>query len=199
MVYLDSKLSDSESNHTRNQDINEMGQQLQCLLERAINFLNITAGTNLSFNYTFYAHQMVDSFSEWVHVDNDDVYLNNLNDTIVCISDDDSSDEDNFEEISKNGYYTSMKPITNRINIQDIVEGEWDVHITGAGIICCCCIDYDNLYKKHFNGTKFTVASPLEKSSAKCPVCCQTIDRCGLDNHFNNDCAGFHHDETCVS
>lgn len=186
-AYIESKLSEPNNNIS---DI-ENSINFQLLLKRAMAFVNQAFGTRLSFNYSLRAHHTIDSFDEWIDVD-DDVNFHKFNDTIVCISDDEPEDEDdNFEEIRKLGYAT-VTPITGMINVRDIPDRSWNLSPTER-ILCCCCTDYNHLFKECFADTNIglvTKETPII-SQQKCPICFHTIGKDELNSHLTNSCYVF--------
>lgn len=187
LVYINSKLSDAKSKES---DV-ERANQVQMLLQKAMDYLNQKTGMSLSFNYPLRAHQTVDSYSEWIDVE-DDVNFHKFNDTIVCISDDDTDDEEErFEEIRKKGY-ASVEQICAKIDIRDISDTSFH---TIVGIACICCTNYNDLFKKLFAGTNFHLISgetPL-KPAQRCPVCLQTVENGKLNDHLASTCAVLPH------
>lgn len=185
-VYIESKLSDP------NFSDDEKAKNFQLLLKRAMAFVNQAFGTSLSFNYSSRAHQTIDSFDEWIDVD-DEINFHKFNDTIVCISDDETEDEDDYlEEIRKLGY-ASVTPITDKINVRDLPDRSWNLLPTER-ITCCCCTDYNNLFKKCFTGTNIGLVTKETPniSPQKCPICCKTIEKDKLNGHLTNSCNVFH-------
>lgn len=184
-LYIESKLSELDFSD------NEKAKNFQLLLKRAMAFVNQTFGMSLSFNYSLRAHQTIDSFDEWVDVD-DDVNFHKFNDTIVCISDDEAEDEDdNFDEIHKLGY-ASVTRITDKINVRDIPDRSWNLLPTER-ITCCCCTDYNDLFEKCFADTNIGLVTRETPniSQQKCPICCRKIEKDELNGHLANSCNVF--------
>lgn len=183
-VYIWSKLS-KPSASGKSLDDDERAKCLQAMLKRAMEFLNSTAGTTLSFNYSVRAHRTTQKFDEWIGVDTD-IAHHQFNDSVICISDSDSDDEDDLESIRKTG----CELITQKLRIEPIADREWSVNCLEMSI-CLCCIDYDKLFAEHFAGTKFNLDLLKTISLPMCPLCCLSIERDSLNVHFDKACSIF--------
>lgn len=190
-VYIDSKLTDYTMNYyNNNYEEDEKNKNTQALLKRAMDFLNKTTGTDLSFNYPHRAHHTIHSYDEWIDIDNE-VNFHKFNDSIVCISSDDDEEEiDTFDEIQNMGY-PSVTIITNKLKIENLPTRVWSVEHEKDQTICICCTDYNDLYKKTFNGTKFRLTLNGEDSPIHCPACCEAIEKKTLAKHFKDICTVF--------
>lgn len=181
-VFIKSHLS--ETNHNNNRiDDDEMGLLRQAILKRAMDFLNRQTGTHLSFNHPFLAHCTTESYEEWIDIDND-VNVHKLNDTVVCITDDEELDD--FDDILKAGY-TSIEIINPYINIKPISDRVWVVCKDDSMVNCCCCIDYDEVFVKCFADTNFELNPKAQTTT--CPICSAAVQPDCLNAHFGNDCA----------
>lgn len=121
---------------------------LQALLRRAMNFVNSTGLLNLFYNYPLRIHQTTDSNAEWIDIGDGDA-IHKFNDSIICISDDES-DADESNNISGDNNNNS-KIISQRIHLQDIEHEPY--------VGCCCCTDFDTVFKQYFVGTNFRLCS----------------------------------------
>lgn len=172
-------------------NIDEQEKHFQSLLKHAMEFLNQRTGMHLSFNYTLRAHYTLDSYDEWIDVD-DDINFHKMNDTVVCISDDDidgeeEEEEHGFGEISKNGY-VSITPVIGKINIRpDLTDPICYSSTLQGAINCCCCTDYVDLFKKCFKDTNITFDS-TPNAPQKCPICSQPIEKYNLNKHLLHSC-----------
>ena len=186
-LYIDSKLTEINNNNSNSDDDddNEKSKHFQVVLKRAMDTINELAGTNLSFNYTHRAHLTTESFDEWVDVD-DEINVHNCNDTVVCISDDDEIEEDDFQQIRKMGY-VSIKPVTDKINVRDI-PGHDLACFTNLMVICCCCTNYNELTMKIFAGTNIRKRVIELFTAKKCSICSQTIENRKLIEHLCHAC-----------
>lgn len=164
-------------------EVDDKAKYTQAMFKRAMNFMNNTSGLHLSFNYPLRAHNTIESFNKWIEID-DGVTVNQLNDTVVCISDDDSDCDDVDEDGGDN-----FRIISQKITLQAIDEYSYPLH-TQLPFICCCCTDYDIIFTKYFEGTKFGLVTSNDVASIECPACCQTVERNNLNAHLN-DCATF--------
>lgn len=154
-------------------DVDDKDKHAQTLLKRAIEFVNKTAGLNLTFNYPMRAHQTINSYTD--HVDlGDGMIMDQLNDTVICISDSD----DELDDVRANdGQHVNV--ISNRIDVQDI-----DHQMHTSSFDCCCCTDYNTLFKKYFECTKFRLCSDIQCATIACLVCSQMVERDALNAHL---------------
>lgn len=146
----------------------------QLVLQRAMDYVNETSGLQLSFNYSFTAHKIIDSYSQWI--DDDDVSVLQNNNTIICISDDESDDLDEPNElvdIRRNGC-TKIHFVSHKMQLTDYSNR---LFIQSASLM---------IFSSCFLNTNFRPTSNV-KGSAKCPLCCKIVDRKDLNFHFN-DC-----------
>lgn len=152
----------------------DKSKHAQALLKRAMDFVNKTADLNLTFNYPVRAHQTTDSYTE--HVDlGDGIVMDQLNNTVICISDSD----DEFDDICDKDHSISVNVISKKIVVQNVD------HQTDAVISCCCCTDYNSVFKKYFEGTKIRLCSDVVQcDSVKCLACSQMVERNTLNNHL---------------
>lgn len=179
-LYIDSKLTEMNNNNSNSDSDDEKSKHFQVMLKYAMDSINESAAINLSFNYTHRAHLTTDSFDEWVDVD-DEINVHKCNDTVICISDDDEKEDDDFQEIRKMGY-VSIKSVTDKINVRDIPEHD-SACSTNPMVICCCCTNYKELKMKIFAGTNIYLFI-----AQKCSICSQTIENRKLIEHFCNAC-----------
>ncbi|XP_031626999.1 uncharacterized protein LOC116343201 [Contarinia nasturtii] len=185
MVYIKLKLTE----RTDKSDEDDKEKNTQALLKRAMDFLNNTTGTILSFNYPQRAHQTVHSFDQWIDVE-DDVNFHELNNSIIILDDDDDDEDVNdFDEIRKAGYDT-IDRISDEIHVEYLPNRAWSVDHNQTNVICVCCTDYDDLFKSVFDGTKFTLHLNEENCPVNCPICCCVVEN-RLNNHFNDVCTAF--------
>lgn len=61
---------------------------IQVIMAEAMDFVNKTAGLNLTFNYPIRAHETTESYIKEIDVGGGTI-MEQLNDTIICISDTD--------------------------------------------------------------------------------------------------------------
>lgn len=169
IIYITSKSKIKRNEYSNSPD-------LQALLKRAMMFLNTTAGTKITFNFPLHAHRTTESFTQWIDID-DDVNFNKFNETVVCLSDDDSDDED-LSKISAR-FGKEFSPVSPKLNVQDISEAS--PHVT-----CCCCPNYDSEFQKCFTGTHFQLISNNEQINPKCPICCDALKNISLNDHVMN-------------
>lgn len=166
-------------------EVDDKAKQIQAMFKRAMNFMNKTSGLHLSFNYPLRAHNIIESFNKWIEID-DGVTVNQLNDTVICISDDDSDCDDVDEDGGDN-----FRLISQKITLQAIDEYSHPLQEPAMlSVICCCCTDYDTVFKKYFEGTKFGLITSNDDAPIKCPTCCQTLEGNNLNAHLN-ECATF--------
>lgn len=182
-LYIDLKLTEINNNNSDSDD--ERSKHFQVVLKRAMDTINKLAGTNLSFNFTHRAHLTTDSFDEWVDVD-DEINMHKCNDTVICISDDDEKEEDDFQEIRKMGY-VSIKPVTDKIDVRDI-PGHDLTCLTNLFVACCCCTNYDELTKKIFAGTNISMRVMYLFTAQKCSICSDAIENRKLIEHLCHGC-----------
>lgn len=92
-VYITEKLSYIDDNEKKT-------KATQALLKRAMEFVNKSAGLDLTFNYPFQPYKTIKSGNKWIDVD-DDVIVNQLNSTAIDLTDltDDDSDANEYERI----------------------------------------------------------------------------------------------------
>lgn len=170
-LYITSKLS-------KITEEDEKAEYLQALMDFAMNYVNKTAGLNLTFNYTLRAHKTIKSSTNWIDVD-DEVVVNQLNDTIICISD--SDDDSDFEDIRENLSFEDQKIVSKTITLMDLGHSTID---------CCCCHNYSADFKKYFAETNFRIILSGETASIACPCCKKIVEENGLNNHLNT-CIAF--------
>lgn len=169
-------------------DDDERTKRLQAFIKRAIDFLNRKAGTTLSFNYPIHAHHTTQKFNEWIGID-EDLQHHKFNDSVICILDDDSDDDD-LESIRKTG----SELIGGKVEIQPIADREWTLtHHNNS--FCVCCMDYNKLFAECFAGTNFDLNLNLKSMEndpfVKCLLCCEMAGRDSLNAHFDNACSLF--------
>lgn len=146
------------------------------VLALAMDYVNATTGMHLSFNHPFTAHKTIEPCSQWVNVDGNLSVLQN-NNTIVCISDDESDEFDepnHLVDINRNGCI-AIRFVSNKIHLSDCSN---DLAIQIFTSIA---------YFKTFLGTNFRSNSDVHFETVKCPLCCQNVDIEALNVHFN-DC-----------
>lgn len=158
----------------------EMKLAIQVLMKFAMNYVNKTCGLHLIFNYPLYAHKTIESKNTWVNVD-DDIIENQLNDSVICISDDES---DSYEDVRSNAEFKHCKIISQTIELQNIE------HSTDNQWTCCCCINYSAYFKLCFENTEFRIILDNETASVSCPCCYKSIGKTPISDHLNN-CIAF--------
>lgn len=183
-IYIWSKLSKPNASD-QSFDDNDKAKALQAMLKRAMDFLNHVYGTTLSFNYSSHAHRTTQKFDEWIGVDAD-IDHHQFNDSIICISDSDSDDEDDLKLVRDIGY----EPITNKLQLQPVADRQWTINRSEKSI-CLCCTDYDKLFTEYFAGTNFKLNDISDCNSTKCPLCYMAIERDSLNVHFDKTCPRF--------
>lgn len=165
---------------------NEREEYLQALLKRAMDFINTVHGTNLSFNYPYLAHQTTESFTECIDL-NDSLNVYNQNNTIICLSDESDDDDDDVMIVEENNNINiSVQPLlTVKIKVQDLQDE------SGSFCVDCCCANYNAAFSKCFTGTRINLPPKEQPSTAKCPVCCDVVERGNLVAHCNSGCSAF--------
>lgn len=152
-------------------DDDDKNKHTQVLLKRAMDFVNKTFGLSLTFNYPVRTYQTTESYTE--HVDmGDGIIIDQLNNTVICISDSD----DEFDDIRENDR-NNINVISKKINVQNIDCQD--------GVTCCCCTDYNALFTKYFESTKICLCSDaVQCNKIKCLACSHTVERKALNNHL---------------
>lgn len=135
----------------------------QAFLQRAIEYVNKAFDTNLTYNYTFYAHKITPRINQWIYLE-DDVRINELNDTLICI--DDSDGEDDQGECSDT--FQNMKVLTKKIKILPL-------HL-----------NYNLNYEEFFKKTNFKLVLGSEPLNILCPLCKADLRNSILLAHLNS-------------
>lgn len=147
----------------------------QLVLKQAMDHVNATSGMELSFNYSFTAHNTIESYSKWIDVDDGAVSLLQNSNTIICISDDESDvidDPNQLVDIRRNNC-TDIQFVSNKMQLSDLSN-----LLFFQTIVFFSCFGDTNI---------FSISISNDKDSAKCPLCCKIVDRKALNFHFN-DC-----------
>lgn len=146
----------------------------QLVVQKAIHYANATSGMDLSYNHPFTTHKTIESNSLWIDVDGDGLSILQNNNTIICISDDESDDLDEpnqLVDIRRNGC-TTIEFVSSKHYLLD--SNGWSMAM------------HKLIFVKCFDGTNF-LSLLSDEDSAKCPLCCQKIDPKALNIHFK-DC-----------
>lgn len=146
---------------------------LRLVLQEAMDNANTSSGLQLLLNHPFITHKTVEAKSHWIDVDGDGLSMLQNDETIIWISDDESDDPDEpnrLVDIRRNNCGT-VQFVSHKIHVHDSNDWSTVMHKLVSRIV--------------FDGTNFTSIS-YDKGSAKCPLCCQTVEPEALNFHFNN-------------
>lgn len=146
----------------------------QLVLQQAMDYANTASGMHLSFNHPFSVHKTIEANSLWIDVDGDGLSVLQNNNTIICVSDDESDDLDEpnqLVDIRRNGC-TTIEFVSKKHYLLN--SNDWSMAMHKLVFVMC------------FNGTHF-LSIPSDKDSAKCPLCCQMVEPKALNLHFK-DC-----------
>lgn len=158
-------------------DIDRHSDQFQSVLKHAMDYVNATSGMELFFNYSFTAHNTIEAFSQWIDIDDGGLSVLDNNNTIICISDDESDESDEFDEPNqlvdvRRNDCTEIRMVSNKINLSD-----------SSNCLSIQCYAPITFYLC-FRDTNFRSISNVYYDSTECPLCCKLIDRKALNFHF---------------
>lgn len=171
-VFIKSQLANNIDDSSDDKD-----KLSQALLRRAMDFVNKTAGLSLMFNHPLHAHKTTESYIESVDF-GDGTIMDKLNTTVMCISDDDDDDGDEFDNIYGNDK-ANINVISKKIDVKNVDDGNHTQLIS-----CCCCPDYNAIFKKYFENTNFRLCSDIQIDKTKCLACSQVVERAALNTHL---------------
>lgn len=166
-----------DNNNNNNSDADDGGSRnFELVLKEAMGYVNTSSGMQLSLNHSFSAHKTIEANSQWIDVDGALSVLQN-NNIIVYVSDNESDDESGDSDESnqlvdlRRNNCTAVQFVSKKIHLSD-----WSNDLCMFQLFYIIC----------FRGTNFKII-PDEEVPAKCPLCCQMVERKTLNVHFN-DC-----------